>query len=193
MSKTSVKPEVHSSSEHEDYREENSILNSLHDNINELRRNTVDQRLDAQKEQVLAQTVDDHEQWIHASSSAQKLLSAEKTEQLLKELYASPYIGRFDLTCSTHLYTYHHNQVECETVRDAGYPHGFGTNLTVFIGVGPRRAAEKAVTNWVNSPGHLETMISAMGEDLGVGVTLDNGRTFCYMFVGMPGTHNPYE
>lgn len=98
MSKTSVKPEVHSSSEHEDYREENSILNSLHDNINELRRNTVDQRLDAQKEQVLAQTVDDHEQWIHASSSAQKLLSAEKTEQLLKELYASPYIGRFDLT-----------------------------------------------------------------------------------------------
>ena len=95
--------------------------------------------------------------------------------------------------CSTHLYTYHHNQVECETVRDAGYPHGFGTNLTAFTGVGPRRAAEKAVTNWVNSPGHLETMISTMGEDLGVGVTLDNGRTFCYMFVGMPGTHNPYE
>ena len=95
--------------------------------------------------------------------------------------------------CSTHLYTYHHNQVECETVRDAGYPHGFGTNLTAFTGVGPRRAAEKAVTNWVNSPGHLETMISTMGEDLGVGVTLDNGRTFCYMFVGKPGTHNPYE
>lgn len=95
--------------------------------------------------------------------------------------------------CSTHLYTYHHNQVECETVRDAGYPHGFGTNLTAFTGVGPRRAAEKAVTNWVNSPGHLETMISTMGEDLGVGVTLDNGRAFCYMFVGMPGTHNPYE
>ena len=77
-------------------------------------------------------------------------------------------------------------------MRDAGSPHGFGTNLTAFTGVGPRRAAEKAVTNWVNSPGHLETMISTMGEDLGVGVTLDNGRTFCYMFVGKPGTYNPY-
>ena len=95
--------------------------------------------------------------------------------------------------CSTHLYTSHHNRVECETVRDAGYPHGFGTNLTAFTGVGLRRAAEKAVTNWVNSPGHLETMISAMGEDLGVGITIDNGRTFCYMFVGEPGTQNPYE
>ena len=95
--------------------------------------------------------------------------------------------------CSTHLYTSHHNQVECETVRDAGYPHGFGTNLTAFTGVGPRRVAEKAVTNWVNSPGHLETMVDANCEEIGVGVTIDNGRTFCYMFAGAPGTYNPYE
>lgn len=94
--------------------------------------------------------------------------------------------------CSTHLYTYHHNQVECETVRDAGYPHGFGSNLTVLVGAGMNSIAEKAVTNWENSPGHLETMIDADYEEIGIGVTIDNGRTFCYMFAGAPGTYNPY-
>ena len=94
--------------------------------------------------------------------------------------------------CSTHLYTYHHNQVECETVRDAGYSHGFGSNLTVLVGTGVSSIAEKAVTNWENSPGHLETMVDADYEEVGVGVTIDNGRIFCYMFVGAPGTYNPY-
>ena len=54
------------------------------------------------------------------------------------------------------------------------------------------RIAEKAVTNWENSPGHLETMIDADYEEIGIGVTIDNGRTFCYMFAGAPGTYNPY-
>ena len=52
--------------------------------------------------------------------------------------------------------------------------------------------AEKAVTNWQNSSGHLETMVAADCEEIGVGVTIDNGRTFCYMFAGAPGTYNPY-
>ena len=94
--------------------------------------------------------------------------------------------------CSTHLYTYHHNQVECETVRDAGYSHGFGSNLTVLVGTGVSSIAEKAVTNWENSSGHLETMIDANCEEVGVGVTIDNSRIFCYMFAGAPGTYNPY-
>ena len=94
--------------------------------------------------------------------------------------------------CSSRLYTYHHNREECEAVLDAGYPHGFNCNLTAFVGVSPRRAAEKAVANWEKSPGHLETMISADGNTLGVGVTIDNGRTFCYMMVGNPTAYNPY-
>lgn len=94
--------------------------------------------------------------------------------------------------CSSRLYTYHHNREECEAVLDAGYPHGFNVNLTAFTGVSPRRAAEKAVTNWVKSPGHFETMIGADYDSLGVGVTIDNGRTFCYMMVGKPNAYNPY-
>ena len=94
--------------------------------------------------------------------------------------------------CASCQYTSHHNREECEAVLDAGYPHGFGSNLTVLVGAGISSIAEKAVANWEKSPGHLETMISADGDTLGVGVTIDDGRTFCYMMVGNPDAYNPY-
>lgn len=94
--------------------------------------------------------------------------------------------------CSAYLYTHHNNRVECETVLKAGYPHGFGSNLTVFTATAPERISEKAVANWENSPGHLATMIDPNCDTIGVGVTIDNGRAFCYMFVGNPTAHNPY-
>ena len=94
--------------------------------------------------------------------------------------------------CSARHYTSHHNREECEAVADAGYPHGFGSNLTVLVGTGVSSIAEKAVANWENSPGHLETMVDADYEEVGVGITIDNGRIFCYMFTGAPGTYNPY-
>ena len=72
------------------------------------------------------------------------------------------------------------------------YPHGFGYNLTVFTVTAPDRIPEKAVSNWENSPGHLATMIDPNCDTVGVGVTIDNGRAFCYMFVGNPTAHNPY-
>ena len=54
------------------------------------------------------------------------------------------------------------------------------------------RIAEKAVTNWVKSPGHFQTMIAPDCDTLGVDVTIDNGRVFCYMLVGNPNAYNPY-
>ena len=48
------------------------------------------------------------------------------------------------------------------------------------------RIAEKAVTNWVNFPGHFQTTIGSDYDRLGVGVTIDNGRAFCYMMIGNP-------
>ena len=94
--------------------------------------------------------------------------------------------------CSAYLYTHHNNRVECETVLKAGYPHGFGSNLTVFTATAPERISEKAVANWENSPGHLATMIDPNCDTIGVGATLDSGRAFCYMFVGNPTAYNPY-
>ena len=94
--------------------------------------------------------------------------------------------------CSAQMFTSHHNQVECKTVAASGYPHGFGSNLTVFTVTSLERIPEKAVANWENSPGHLATMIDPDCDTVGVGITVSNGKAFCYMFVGKPGTHNPY-
>ena len=94
--------------------------------------------------------------------------------------------------CSAMLNTSQKNKEECLAVIACGYPHGFNCNLTAFTGVGMHRIAEKAVTNWVKSPGHFQTMIGADYDSLGVGVTIDNGRAFCYMMVGNPNAHNPY-
>lgn len=94
--------------------------------------------------------------------------------------------------CSAYLYTKHNNRVECETVLKSGYPHGFGSNLTVFTITDPERISEKAVANWENSHGHLATMIDPNCDTVGVCVTIDNGRAFCYMFVGNPTAYNPY-
>ena len=94
--------------------------------------------------------------------------------------------------CSSQMFTSHHNQIECETVAASGYPHGFGSNLTVFTVTDPKRIPEKAVANWENSPGHLATMIDTDCDTVGVGVTIANGRAFCYMFVGNPTAYNPY-
>ena len=94
--------------------------------------------------------------------------------------------------CSSYLYTHHNNRVECETVAASGYPYGFGSNLTVFTITDPERISEKAVANWENSPGHLATMIDPNCDDVGVGVTINNSRAFCYMFVGNPTANNPY-
>ena len=94
--------------------------------------------------------------------------------------------------CSSYLYTKHNNRVECETVAASGYPHGFGSNLTAFTVMDPEKIPQKAVANWENSPGHLETMIDPNCDTVGVGVTIDSGRAFCYMFVGNPTAHNPY-
>lgn len=94
--------------------------------------------------------------------------------------------------CSAQMFTSHHNRAECETVAASGYPHGFGSNLTVFTVTDPERIPEKAVANWSNSLGHLETMTDPDCDTVGVGITVSNGKAFCYMFVGKPGTHNPY-
>ena len=115
-----------------------------------------------------------------------------RREHGVSELIVNQSLMNAAQECSARHYTSHHNREECEAVADAGYPHGFGSNLTVLVGTGISSIAEKAVTNWENSPGHLETMVDADYEEIGVGVTIDNGRIFCYMFAGAPGSYNPY-
>ena len=51
--------------------------------------------------------------------------------------------------CSDRRYTWHHAPEESQAAVDAGYPYGFGDNLTVFTGTAD--AAQRAVDNWINS------------------------------------------
>ena len=93
-------------------------------------------------------------------------------------------------TCSNQRYTWHHSPEESKAAVDAGYPYGFGDNLTVFTGTD--NAAQRAVDNWSNSPGHFQTMIDPRCDCIGVGVTQYDGITYCYMFVGIPNSVNFY-
>ena len=92
--------------------------------------------------------------------------------------------------CSDRRYTWHHSQEECQASADAGYPYGFGDNLTVFTGT--EDAAQHALDNWINSPGHFHTMIDPACDCIGVGVTQHDGITYCFMFVGIPNSVNFY-
>ncbi len=92
--------------------------------------------------------------------------------------------------CSNQRYTWHHAPEESKAAVDAEYPYGFGDNLTVFTGTAD--AAQHAVDNWINSPGHFETMIDPRCDCIGVGVTQCDGITYCYMFVGIPNSVNFY-
>ena len=115
-----------------------------------------------------------------------------RRENGVSELIVNQSLMDASQECSSKLHTSHKNLVECKTVLACGYPHGFGSNLTVLTGTGMNRIAEKAVTNWVNSPGHFQTMVDPDCDTLGVGVTIDNGRAFCYMMAGNPNAYNPY-
>ena len=121
-----------------------------------------------------------------------RCINEVRKENGVSELTVNQSLMDASQECSSKLHTYHKNLVECQTVLACGYPHGFGSNLTVLIGTGMNRIAEKAVTNWVNSPGHFQTMVDPDCDTLGVGVTIDNGRAFCYMMVGNPNAYNPY-
>ena len=94
--------------------------------------------------------------------------------------------------CSYLHVTYHQNKVECEAVAAAGYPHGFGSNITAFTSVPSSQIAQRAVENWINSPGHFQTMIDPACDAIGVGITDDDRGTVCFMFVGNPSAINPY-
>lgn len=70
------------------------------------------------------------------------------------------------------------------------YPCGFGDTLTIFTGTAD--VAQHALDNWINSPGHFQTMINLRYDCIGVGVTQYDGITYCYMFAGIPNSVNFY-
>ena len=119
-----------------------------------------------------------------------RLINQTRKANGVSELPVSEALMNAAQTCSNRRYTWHHAPEESQAAADAGYPYGFGDNLTVFTGTAD--AARRAVDNWINSPGHFETMIDPRCDCIGVGVTQHDGITYCYMFVGMPNSVNFY-
>jgi len=96
--------------------------------------------------------------------------------------------------CSTKMNKEHDTRYECETASAYGWPHGFGDNLTWFYGSEYMdNIAQTAVNNWINSPGHFQTMVTARYQTIGVGVTIDKGKACCYMFAGDPNSISAYS
>jgi len=94
--------------------------------------------------------------------------------------------------CSGWMKSTHQTRQECETALKHGYPHGFRSNITAFTGAGANGIAERAVTNWINSKGHLEALLNPQSDAIGVGVASNGMATFCYAFIGNSHAHNPY-
>ena len=53
-------------------------------------------------------------------------------------------------------------------------------------------AAQHALDNRINAPGHFQTMIDPACDCIGVGATQHDGITYCFMFVGIPNSVNFY-
>ena len=119
-----------------------------------------------------------------------RLINQTRKDNGVPELPVSEALMDAAQACSDRRYTWHHAPEESQAAVDAGYPYGFGDNLTVFTGTA--NAAQRAVDNWINSPGHYETMIDPRCDCIGVGVTQCDGITYCYMFVGIPNSVNFY-
>ena len=120
-----------------------------------------------------------------------RLINQTRKANGVSELPVNEVLMNAAQICSDRRYTWHHAPDEGQAAADAGYPYGFGDNLTVFTGTAD--TAQHAVDNWTNSPGHFETMIDPRCDCIGVGVTQYDGITYCYMFVGIPNSVNFYS
>ena len=117
-----------------------------------------------------------------------RLINQTRKTNEVPELPVNEALMNAAQACSNRRYTWHHVLEESKAAVDAGYP--YGDNLTVFTGTAD--AAQRAVDNWTNSPGHFQTMIDPRCDCIGVGVTQYDGITYCYMFVGIPNSVNFY-
>lgn len=122
-----------------------------------------------------------------------RLVNEVRRENSMPELVIDEALMNAAQDCSAQKFTAHHTEYECKTAMRYGYPYGFGDNLTVFTPISAASIAKGAVSNWVHSPGHFQAMIDEHCDCIGVGVTVVDGRAYCYMFAGDPGSHHPYE
>jgi uncharacterized protein YkwD len=123
-----------------------------------------------------------------------QLINQVRKENGLTELPTNESLMNAAQDCSAQGFTSHNQQYEWTTLASYGWPYGGGFNLARLTSTGKvENIAQRAVNCWVNSSGHLQTMLRAEASCLGVGVTVIGNTAYCYMIVGDPTGHNPLE
>ena len=120
-----------------------------------------------------------------------RLINQVRRENGVGELTVNTALMDAAQDCARQGFTDHDTQYECESALRHGYPHGFGSNLTVFTYNCNTDIARTAVSHWRYSPGHFQTMIAERYDSIGVGVMLRDDVAYCYMFAGNPNGINP--
>lgn len=120
-----------------------------------------------------------------------RLINQVRRENGVGELTVNDALMNAAQDCAAQGFTTHHTQYESETATAYGYPHGFGSNLTVFTGTSLSNAPKQAVQNWTDSLYHFQTMVEARYKTIGVGIFEDGQCTCCYMFAGDPNSYQP--
>lgn len=117
-----------------------------------------------------------------------RLINQVRQEHGLAELPVDDRLMNAMQDVSTHHFL-KHTRYEREALVAYGWLYGGSNNLTSFGADSESDIAGHAVRNWVNSPGHLQAMLREDVTCIGTGVTVDGGRTYCYMSVGSPDGH----
>lgn len=117
-----------------------------------------------------------------------RLVNQVRQEHGLAELPADERLMNATQDVSTRHFK-EHTQYEREAVIAYGWLYGGCHNLTCFNMASTGDVAQRAVTNWVNSPGHLRSMLREDVTCIGVGVTIENDTAYCHMFAGDPTGH----
>ena len=81
-----------------------------------------------------------------------RLINQTRKDNGVSELPINDALMNAAQACSNQRYTWHHAPEEGQAAAEAGYPYGFGDNLTVFTCT--TDAAQHAVDNWINSEWH---------------------------------------
>lgn len=119
-----------------------------------------------------------------------RLINQTRRENGVPELEVNEALMKATQYCAANQFR-EHGQHEWQAMLDYGWPHGASFNLTYFTVTDYTQVAQKAIYNWINSPGHFQTMISDTGTCVGTGVLIVGSTAYCFMAVGDPNSHSP--
>ena len=120
-----------------------------------------------------------------------RLINQVRKENGLAELPINEALMNAAQDCSAQFFS-EHQPYEALILPKYDWPYGAMYNLVTMSTSDFPNAAQVAVYEWINSPGHLQTMLKDNASCVGTGITNSGSRVYCYMVVGSPNWINAY-